>query len=160
MVQLSAGGGLSYSILSEFTWKETTTALSAPTDYTQPSRNGDSSQLIGQFNIEITLSKRVPNWAKMLRKSDIVNGGSLEDEAFLPKSFGVRIEQGHFAVPCEDRCSTPGSKVARDYTRRLVFDRAPYPPTSEWKDDMKNMWYVEEGQVGLTDANEFVSYSP
>ncbi|KAL9087744.1 MAG: hypothetical protein Q9165_006511 [Trypethelium subeluteriae] len=52
-------------------------------------------RLLGQLDLEITLTKRLPpKWAtSILSQSSLVNEHSLEDDAFRPKLFVVRIEQ-------------------------------------------------------------------
>ncbi|KAI1098839.1 hypothetical protein F4804DRAFT_323625 [Jackrogersella minutella] len=91
-----------------------------------------SPQLLGQLNLKITLSKRLPQrvQSSILSKSTIINELSLEDDAFQPKSFTVRIEKGNFIEPCY--IGYPNSDKPR-FALRLLFDRSPYPPRSEWK---------------------------
>jgi hypothetical protein len=56
----------------------------------------------------------------------------LEDNAFQPKVYSIRIERGNFMIPCfagsEDR-----HKPNNRYALRLQFDRSPYPPRKDWK---------------------------
>jgi hypothetical protein len=86
----------------------------------------------------------------------MVNGGCLLDGAFQPKSFTVRIEQGKFSPP-----GHIDDVFARDprYTKRLVFNKSPYPPESEWKESWREDWTMPEGQ-NWWDYKEFVGDSP
>jgi hypothetical protein len=115
-------------------------------------------RLLGQINLNITLTKRLPAWAqKSSRKFPFANEGSLTDDAFQPKSFTVRIEEGDFEIPSKawvpsKRAHLSSGKLSLDYKRRLVFDKSPYPPKSEWKKGShgKDLW----------DFKEFVSKCP
>jgi hypothetical protein len=77
--------------------------------------------------------------------SPITNEGSLKDDAFRPKLFTIRIEQGNFVLPaaigkrptklgpahCLNRWRDPRSSRS---AMRLLFDPSPYPPANEWKE--------------------------
>jgi hypothetical protein len=91
-----------------------------------------SPQLLGQLNLEITLTKRLAQGVdpSMIRKSTILNEHSLLDDAFRAKSFMVRIEKGNFTEPIW--VGSKGSYRPR-YALRLLFDKSPYPPPEEWK---------------------------
>lgn len=87
--------------------------------------------LLGEFNIEITLTKRRSHWFRKngLEKAKI-NEHCLYDDAFRSRTYTIRLEQGNFGAPnfCQD---TPQER----FTHRLVFDKSPYPPRREWKCD-------------------------
>jgi len=97
-----------------------------------------SPHLLGQLNLEITLTKRLPFFARNteMERYPIVNEGSLTDDAFRPKSFNVRIEQGNFSTPAHigSEFAHLGPSSDLRWAMRLIFDPSPYPPESEWKD--------------------------
>jgi hypothetical protein len=92
----------------------------------------------------------------MFEKNTMVNRGCLLDGAFQPKSFTVRIEQGNFAPPGHINDIFTRKK---GYTKRLVFDKPPYPPESEWKESWREDWAVDKGH-NWWDYNEFVGDNP
>ncbi|KAI0378645.1 hypothetical protein F5Y04DRAFT_261265 [Hypomontagnella monticulosa] len=90
------------------------------------------SQILGRLRLKLTLTKRLPQHAasSILSQSTLVNEFSLTDDAFLPKSYTIKIEKGNFIEPC---CiGYPNSDRPR-FSLRLLFDKSPYPPRSEWK---------------------------
>ncbi|KAI1213100.1 uncharacterized protein F4807DRAFT_457185 [Annulohypoxylon truncatum] len=102
-------------------------------------------QLLGQLDLEITLTKRLPKLAEtsVLAQGTGINERSLTDDAFQPRLFTVRIEKGNFVVPA--------STVSSDwrYELRLLFDKSPYPPRSQWKNpehgpDDSQFWDIVE----------------
>lgn len=157
--KLCAGGGFCWSILSEFEWKSTAIE---PLDYSQTPQGHQSPHLLGQLNIEITLTKRLPPFVrKHHEKNTMVNGGSLTDDAFQPKSFTVRIEQGSFITPArlKNEFAHIGPHENLTWTKRLVFNTSPYPPESEWKETWKENWKEPDG-CNYWDCKEFVAHSP
>ena len=92
----------------------------------------ETPRLLGQLDLEMTLTKRLPPpvESSVLTQSTLVNGGSLKDDAFRPKSYAVTIEQGNFKEPFY--IGFPDSDNTR-FALRLLFDKSPYPPRSEWK---------------------------
>lgn len=152
--KLCAGGGFCWSILSEFEWKSTAIE---PLDDSQTPQGHQSPYLLGQLNIEITLTKRLPLFArKTHEKNTMVNGGSLTDDAFRPKLFTVRIEQGNFSTPAFNLFAYLGPSRALTWTKRLVFNTSPYPPESEWKETWKEDWKEPDG-CNYWDCKEFVA---
>ena len=120
-----------YLITAQLEWK----SLSSPqpdqvktTEATWPK----SPQLLGQLNLEITLSKKMVKWLQNWKSGlpTTVNETFLSDDAFRPKLFTVRIEKGDFIAP-----SGIGFKDSprKRYALRLLFDKSPYPPREEWK---------------------------
>jgi hypothetical protein len=89
-----------------------------------------------------------------MERNPMVNGGSLTDDAFQPKIFTIRIEQGIFELPAT--VTYDSKPYGLKWTRRLVFDISPYPPVYEWK---KTKWNRESG-VWFWDFKEFVGKSP
>ena len=171
MEKLSAGGGFYFALLSEFEWK--ITAVESPDDgqttqdqtkQDQTTQDHQSPHILGQLNLEITLTKRLPPFArKRHEKNPLMNAG-LTDDAFQPKSFTVRIEQGNFSTPgrllLNDRLLKETGHVSTDidstWTKRLVFNKSPYPPESEWKEDWKEDWKLPDGE-NYWDFKEFVT---
>jgi hypothetical protein len=98
----------------------------------------------------------------MLETNKMVNAGSLTDDAFQPKSFIVRIEDGNFFTPesvCTFKKTGRSSEKTPDWTKRLVFDKSPYPLESDWKDSWKELWMTPADE-NYWDCKEFVAYSP
>lgn len=160
--KLCASGGFCRSILLEFEWKSTAIE---PLDDNQTPQDPQSPHLLDQLNIEIALTDRLPPFARKYHEKDtMINGGSLTDDAFQPKSFTVRIEQGNFLLPIlltnESANLSPGRGSTRqNWTKRLVFNTSPYPPESEWKETWKELWKEPEG-FNYWDCKEFVADSP
>lgn len=104
-------------------------------DIKDASTQKNSSNILGQLNLEITLTKRLPSWAQIshlakvtTKSSEVVNVNerTLTDDAFQPKLYTVRIEKGNFQAPCYLE-STDWR-----YAYRLIFDKSPYPSRSQW----------------------------
>ncbi|KAI2631042.1 hypothetical protein GGR54DRAFT_182694 [Hypoxylon sp. NC1633] len=126
-----------YWIAADFEWKTIESSGDLSRNAEMPSQVANATQknspeLLGQLDLEITLSKRLPNRVEtsILKKSTIINEKSLTDDAFQPKSYTVRIERGNFVEPCT--IGYPNSDKSR-YAFRLLFDKSPYPPRSEWR---------------------------
>jgi hypothetical protein len=144
--KLSAGAEFHWAILAEFEWKATAT-----TPLNQMSKDSKSPHLITQVNMEITLTKhKNPARNEKLESKHI----HVTDDALRPKSFNIRIEDGNFALP-EDVLYN-GPNVETPYTKRLVFDKSPYPPESEWKESWLEDWKESEG-TNYWDEKEFVN---
>ena len=86
---------------------------------------------MAQFDLEITLTKR----AIVTRgptNGYILNEENLIDDAFLPKTYSVRLEKGVFKTAFE-RTAGPVRPWRQSYAYQLVFDKSPYPSRHEWK---------------------------
>ncbi|KAI1409889.1 hypothetical protein F5Y13DRAFT_169166 [Hypoxylon sp. FL1857] len=122
-----------YWIAAHFKWNSIVPSRD-PGQVTSITQNRTSPQLLGELNLEITLTKQLPQWVQssILSRSTLVNEYSLTDEAFRPKSYTIRIEKGNFMVPC---CVgyVSSSKTPR-YGLRMLFDKSPYPPRSQWRE--------------------------
>jgi len=125
-----------YWIAADLEWKSV-----EPLDHVEPRGQiaeiasatwNKSPHLLGQLNLEITLTNRLPRRAQTsnLSKSTIINELGLKDDAFRPKSYTIRIEKGNFIEPCHIGSS---SSHRPRFALRLVFDKSPYPPRSEWR---------------------------
>jgi hypothetical protein len=167
--KLSAGRGFAYWIISEFEWKSTGMEpldgdITTGHDATLDDDNDDDEtpqwnkieHLVGKLNLEITLTKRLPPSMRntAMERNAMPNGGSLTDDAFRPKNFTVRIEQGSFALPAEVLHNA--KPLGTRWKTRLVFDPSPYPPASEWK---RTVWNRTSGHW-FWDDKEFVGRSP
>ncbi|KAI1771033.1 hypothetical protein F4818DRAFT_220235 [Hypoxylon cercidicola] len=125
-----------YWIAAEFEWKtiESPRDLNRAVETSQVANAAQNNrpQLLGQLDLEITLSKRLPTRVdtSILKEGTMVNEYSLTDDAFRPKSYTVRIEKGNFVEPCT--IGYPKLDNLR-FALRLLFDKSPYPPRSEWK---------------------------
>lgn len=140
------------SILAELHWKSI--SFEPPNDE-KISQDHQNPHLLGQINLEITLTKHLPaklqnsNYKNYTR----LNDKCLLDDAFRPKSFIIKIEQGNFAPPSFEIGHTFDLK----YTKRLIFNISPYPPESEWKESWKEIWLEPEGH-NWWDCKEFVGH--
>ncbi|TRX96927.1 hypothetical protein FHL15_002233 [Xylaria flabelliformis] len=112
----------------------------------QPSKTNEEPRpnephLLGELELEITLTKRLPEWVSPQALKDYakLNESSLHDDAFEPKLFKIRMERGHFMEP-----AYLSSRGATRYSLRLLFDKSPYPVRSEWRQP-----------EGGPDSNEF-----
>jgi len=138
--ELWCRGDIYIWIALDFQWKSI--GVGQPVaSATAATRSNKSPQLMGQLNIEITLLRRMPQevqpWAKCVFNE-------LEDTAFQPKSYSIRIEKGHFVRWCE-----AGSKSPSRFRLRLLFDKSPFPPREEWMKpeggpDSSQFWNITE----------------
>jgi len=148
--ELHCHAEFSWWICAEFEWK-----IVEPLDQIIDLKGDDrnkSGTLLGQLNIEITLTTRQPLWMKSNR-STALNEKSLTDDAFLLKTYTVRLEKGNFISPGMTgvRYGPKGieKNVFSRYVFRLLFDKSPYPPRSEWKHprggpDSNHFWERKE----------------
>lgn len=124
-----------YWIAAEFKWRRIESSCNQteiPRTLRQ-ARENNNAKLLGQLDLDMTLSKQLPKWTEgsTLKTSTMVNEHSLTDDAFRPKSYAVRIEKGNFVEPSSIGF-LPNSDKPR-FAIRLLFDKSPYPPRSEWK---------------------------
>lgn len=144
------------------TW---TSIIIPPWDLTARPTDADDEtpRLIAQLYLEITLTGEVPPQDKeTFIKRPTINRDHLTDDAFQPKFFNVRIEDGQFATPVSLSAAVrlprlfPGvpDKV---WTKCLVFDNSPFPPAPQWKEDA--YWGIcnPEG-TNCWDFKDFVAY--
>ena len=96
------------------------------------------SRLLSQFDIELTLAKRrIPRMRTSEMQKLEINESLLINDAFLPKIYSVRLEEGNIL--------TPPDAISPRFALRLAFDKSPYPPQHEWKEpkgapDATKMW--------------------
>lgn len=114
-------------------------------------QSNKAPSLIGQINLEMTLLNRIPQEVQSYRPMPVFN--ELEDDAFQPRLYSIRIEKGNFTLPCFAG-SENGYRPNNRYALRLLFDRSPYPPRKDW---MKPE-YGPDG-CGFWDRKEFVGRS-
>lgn len=147
-------------IAAVFEWEpQDSKLLSQAVDLDNDTRRGPN--LISQFEIEMTLTKqRSPTYPP--QECDWrMNASLLSDDAFLPKSYTVKLERGKFITPHDARRAKEIPFTPR-YTLRLIFDNSPYPPRHEWKDpvpgpDATKMWEWKEfcgRQLPLTEHGD------
>lgn len=106
---------LSVFIGAKFEWK----LLKDPSP-----NNQATNDILGHFDMEITLKKDVLEGYSRSRR---LNEQVLEEEAFLPKRYAVRMEQGQ--LPPQGVVS----EYSQWYKQRLVFDPSPFPTLDQWK---------------------------
>lgn len=73
-----------------------------------------------------------------------INESLLTNDAFLPKTYTVRLEEGNFLTPYDLMLPEEDQYTPR-FALRLAFDKSPYPPRHEWKEpggapDAMKMW--------------------
>ncbi|KAI0551594.1 hypothetical protein F4679DRAFT_538470 [Xylaria curta] len=124
-------------ICAQLNWKRTSKQPSKTNEDSRP----NEPRLLGELELEITLTKRLPEWVppQALKDYAKLNENNLHDDAFEPKLFKVRMEKGHFMEP-----AYLSSRGATRYSLRLMFDKSPYPVRSEWRQP-----------EGGPDSNEF-----
>jgi len=148
--KISSGAELLWAILADFEWK--CTAVSSPADRVQASGDTGSPHLLRKFDLEITITKHVHRDPKMEVQAGQIN---VTDDALRSRSFSVRLEEGNFPLP--DTFAYDGPGVETPYTKRLVFDKSPYPPESQWNDYWRESYTEPEG-FNCWDQKIFVSY--
>lgn len=108
-------------------------------------------RLLGQFSIQMTLTtRRLEPFRAGDRFADYqINELCLTDDAFMTRSFTVRLEKGCFMTPQDARVGRP-NLLTRYYELRLLFDKSPYPELENWR-------YPEAGVEAnaLYDLKEF-----
>ncbi|KAI0839519.1 hypothetical protein F5Y06DRAFT_24223 [Hypoxylon sp. FL0890] len=119
-----------YWIAAAFEWKSIVSPRN-PNQVTSAAQNRKGPQLLGQLDLEITLAKRLPEWVKSSVLENITER-SLTDDAFRPKTYTIKIEKGNFMLPCSIGYGPSWDKPR--YALRLLFDKSPYPPRSEWRE--------------------------
>ncbi|DAA75711.1 hypothetical protein A7C99_0400 [Trichophyton rubrum] len=116
------------------------------------------AQLLSEFELKITLTKRGPKEAREMPHPHLgaVKDGRLLEEAFEPKKYMVRLEKGKF-IPALDKDPDGRMKwrAMSPYNYRLVFDKSPYPAGEHWKDpeicdDAKSAHEWKEFHAGST----------
>ncbi|KAI9662759.1 MAG: hypothetical protein M1829_006154 [Trizodia sp. TS-e1964] len=137
VVNLWHGIEMNYFITLEFAWRIMPSS-SPPPPADLPPRPASrfswtpTPELLGQLNLEITLRRKLPRTFpdSMRQYTQRQTQDMLRDEAFVPKSFCVRVERGNFLLP-----SVVGidSSWNSRYALRLLFDRPPVPPREEWR---------------------------
>ncbi|KAI1181489.1 hypothetical protein F5B17DRAFT_425115 [Nemania serpens] len=83
------------------------------------------------LEVEITLTRNRSPWVSAKPK---INEHLLSEEAFLPKTYRVRLETGVFIAPRDLSSREATSESVPKYAYRLTFDKSPYPPREQWKD--------------------------
>ncbi|PSR81351.1 hypothetical protein BD289DRAFT_393570 [Coniella lustricola] len=103
---------------------------------------------LGTLELVVTVKPQLPE--KLDRqpgaRAHVLNERGLTEDAFQPKRFTITVEQGNFVEPCYVGES---SSFSSRYAFRLVFDKSPYPPRSEWKSpeggpDSAQFWNITE----------------
>ncbi|KAF2237046.1 hypothetical protein EV356DRAFT_565140 [Viridothelium virens] len=143
--QISCRCNFNYFIFADIQWK--TIKSSNPSQDTGSTWT-KTPKVLGQLDVEITLVNQLPQCGEStaLLNMKNLNGNNLVDDSFQPKVYSIRIEEGNFKEPCDG--SPPNSEQYR-YARRLLFDKSPYPPRSEWKrpeggPDSNQFWDIKE----------------
>ncbi|KAI0450202.1 hypothetical protein F5B21DRAFT_491615 [Xylaria acuta] len=139
--ELECRCNLNFWILAELEWKsiqppgnESGRTSASPGHATTTKNDSSQPKLLGQIDLEITLTRRLAGrahrWAEAHPSNAEHMNKNLTDDAYRTKSYTVRIERGNFIQPCyigDQNLDTPR------YSLRLLFDKSPYPPRSEWE---------------------------
>jgi hypothetical protein len=156
-LKISAGVEFNWAILAEFNYK--ITAITPTNQEQNFDKESQKPTLPVAFDIEIALTKHI---------SPLRNGNEVDQykyftpEILKPRTFHVKLEEGHFPLPEDlEWNARTGSSAETPYTRRLIFDKSPYPPLSEWKDpswiDMWKDWENPEAK-NIWEKIEFANY--
>jgi hypothetical protein len=139
-------------IAAELEWKSLSSPQPAELQVeTTTATWGRSPQLLGQLNLEITLSTKLVEYLRPPKSKLSLdwNEHFLLDDAFRPKVYTVRIEKGDFIAPSGiGRGDGPYTTRPR-YALRLLFVKSPFPPREDWRSpeggpDSTHFWdYVE-----------------
>ncbi|PYI08320.1 hypothetical protein BO78DRAFT_416770 [Aspergillus sclerotiicarbonarius CBS 121057] len=84
--------------------------------------------IIREFSIEMTLTTRRPPGTDY---KGVLNEGWLNDEAFRPKTYNIKLEQGRFRNQFDIMHKV---RNGSQYALRLAFDPSPLPPDEEWNE--------------------------
>ncbi|KAI1326437.1 hypothetical protein F5Y16DRAFT_374802 [Xylariaceae sp. FL0255] len=130
--ELSCRCNFSYWIFVEILWKN----VKPPQDRSafNPKGTNAAGQVLGQLDVEITLTRELPQsarrWAETHPDTAASMNRNLIDDAYKPKIFTITVVKGNFVEPCwvGDR-----SMDRQRYSYRLLFDKSPYSPRSEWR---------------------------
>ncbi|KAI9811417.1 MAG: hypothetical protein M1826_003181 [Phylliscum demangeonii] len=92
-------------IAAEFEWKpQSPESLDQVVDVSGIGASRKHPQPISQFVIELTLAKsRILRMRGPDAQGWRMNESLLTDDAFLPKTYTVRLEKGNFLTPCDAR---------------------------------------------------------
>ncbi|KAI9830083.1 MAG: hypothetical protein M1826_005076 [Phylliscum demangeonii] len=138
-------------IAAEFEWKaQSPESFDQVVDVSGIGATRKDPQPISQFDIELTLTKRrIPLMRGPDTQSWRMNESLLTADAFLPKTYTVRLEKGNFLTPCDAMFPEDEDQYTPTFALRLVFDKSPYPPRHEWKEprggpDATKMWEWKE----------------
>ncbi|TVY52689.1 hypothetical protein LCER1_G007945 [Lachnellula cervina] len=135
-------------IIVDLQWKSI--SVKGPDTNAAPVQSKTAPSLIGEIELEITLLNRIPQEVQAYRSNPVFN--ELEDGAFQPGVYSIRIEKGNFILPCF--AGDDGDRINTRYALRLLFDRSPYPPRKDWTEPE----YGPDG-CGFWDRKEFVGRS-
>ncbi|PYH88622.1 hypothetical protein BO71DRAFT_365034 [Aspergillus ellipticus CBS 707.79] len=118
---------LSVWIAAEFDWKllSNPDCLDQIVDLDSKARR---SEIISELNVEITLTARQPPGYNLAGHT--LNEALLTDQAFMPKSYNLKLEQGRFVTQFDTRNKVHSGD---QFALRLAFDPSPFPPGEEWK---------------------------
>jgi hypothetical protein len=113
---------LSVLIRAEFSWRLVRNPIRR-IDVPRPYGDEDAHSL--EYGLEMTLKRRMHEDFPRPRRR--FNDTNLDDAAFLPKTFTVRLDHGQ--LPPQGHVS----QYSQWYRYRLTFEPSPFPPLDEWK---------------------------
>lgn len=136
-MKLTLGLEFSVWILAEFEWKaRNPESLEQVVDLSNLGGSRKNPQLVSQFEIDLTLTKRrIPPANGPDKQKWKINEDRLTDDAFRPKTYTVRLDKGNFLTTYDSNYIKEPDWVPR-YALRLTFEPSPYPPRHEWKEDV------------------------
>ncbi|KAH6681491.1 hypothetical protein B0J14DRAFT_576510 [Halenospora varia] len=161
--ELKCASDNSYFMGAKFEWK-----AKDPNTRCWQATSTDLSQLQCQFAIEITLQKQDNEGTCESVQTDPayaflphLQTSRLTDDAFLPKTYTLRLEKGRFTTQCDRLYGGKtwyGAKKlhpwATWFSFKLIFDPSPYPPRKQWKDTKTSS---VPGDTHFWEWNEFYS---
>ncbi|KAK8142225.1 hypothetical protein G3M48_009136 [Beauveria asiatica] len=136
--ELTCRAELNIWIAAEIEWKAQNAAC-LQQQISTSQQDAAASLAAGPIEIELTLTKRrIPRFGGAAAAADVSSSGHginqevLEDGAFLPKTYTLRLEQGQFHA--QSYTPQPGQAPHNTprFQLRLTFDPSPLPPREEW----------------------------
>lgn len=150
-VKLVCAIELNVWIAAEFEWKaQKPESLDQVVNLSSISDLRKDPHHISQFDIELTLAKRrIPRMRAPEMQDRKINESLLTDDAFLPKTYTVRLEEGNFLTTFAQTLPKKQLVYTPRFALRLAFDKSPYPPRHEWKEpgiaeDAVKMWEFKD----------------
>ncbi|KAI1843494.1 hypothetical protein JX266_010320 [Neoarthrinium moseri] len=121
---LRAGAELSIFIAAEFAWEL---------------KSSENTEDNPSFDIQITLTTRVHPYLRESRQHyTLLNEQALTSAAFQPKTYTIRLEEGRFDEPATPWVNSPPFlHRPPKFALRLSFDKSPFPPLEEWREEAK-----------------------
>lgn len=133
-----------------FDWKPKTGY--DPTRVVNTVRSNQNSELLAEFKISLNLTKRMITTDEWFYNTEgrVPRINELNDSAFLPRTFAVRLEKGgKFLTAADGRLETKYHHDCPKFGMRLVMNPSPFPAREGWQDptngaEQSKFWEVTE----------------